>query len=138
MKHFFSGLFNPPVYEQDETTLKARIVYFSLLVCVPASLTILLLGFDTNSSALTGLLLFVFVLSVIALVFFKKFPLSLIALGLCSSLWVVMTYNLFDGAALHDQGVAAFPILILFTGFLFDWKWAVFLATVMSVLSLIE
>jgi len=136
MKSPFFSLLTPPEYAEYETNLKARLVFTSLLVSAPATLFLVLFNFSVNSSALTGLMGLLCVYSFATLIFFKKIPFSITALGLCTLLWVAMTYNLFDGAALHDQGVAAFPILILFAGFMFDWQWAVILTATFSILSI--
>jgi putative nucleotidyltransferase with HDIG domain len=47
----------------------------------------------------------------------------------------VMDYNLVDGAALHDPGVAAFPIYILFISFIFGRK-AIPISTILCIASI--
>ena len=136
MKNFFFNLLKSPKYDDYETNLKARIVHASLLVSIPASLMLILVNSSVITIWVVWLLLLLSFSCFLGLVFFQSIPFDMTAGGLCSLLWILMTYNLFDnGASLHTQGVAAFPILILFAGFLFDWEWATLLATAMSVVA---
>ena len=136
MKALKSLLVIPSNYADYETAPRALIVHVFLLVCAPTSLLLILANYPHLSSLLNVLLLFISIYCIVSLIFFEKIPFHIIGIGLCSLLWISTTYNLFEGSALHDQGLVVFPVFILFAGFLFDWSGAIPLATFLSVLSI--
>ncbi|MCE1253031.1 MAG: HD domain-containing protein [Anaerolineae bacterium] len=125
------------LYSDFETAPKALIVHISLLVCAPACFLLFWVNYAYLSPLLSALLLLISIYCITGLVFIKKIPFHITGIGLCSLLWISATDNLFEGAALHDQGLVIYPIFILFAGFLFDWRGAIPVATISSILSIL-
>jgi HD-GYP domain-containing protein (c-di-GMP phosphodiesterase class II) len=59
------------------------------------------------------------------------------AIILCTLIFLAMGFNLVDGAALHDPGVAAYPIFILCITFFFGY-WAIAISALASVASVVS
>ena len=128
-------LLYPPTSSDYEQAQKAKFLHVALLVVLMGSLVIGWINLRQNA---TGLAVFLFVIGGFCLVGLKlnhEMHLRAVAFLLFSLVFLVTGYNLIDGAALHDPGVAAYPIFIIFSSFFFGKKAVPFsaLASIASV-----
>jgi len=132
------SIFSPAEYSDFGISQRARFLQVALILTGSASLVFGALNFSQGA---TGLAAYFFAFSLICLIaaylnYRGKYQ---IGCGLFVALCLfAIDFNLVDGAALHDPGVAAFPLLIIFSGFLLDVKGVVIAlsASVLSILTL--
>ena len=124
-----------PRSSYSEKSQKARILHITLWILLFGSIWIGILNLAQGATVVGVSLLLLAISCFIGLYlnYLKHFKAA--AFILCAQVFLTMTYNLVDGAALHDPGVAAFPIFIVFASYLFGKK-AVFVTTVLSILSI--
>jgi HD-GYP domain-containing protein (c-di-GMP phosphodiesterase class II) len=127
--------FKPPEFEGFEKTQKARFLHYSLLVSTGACI---ILGKQNSSgnTPLGGILFIGAVISFLCIPFNKRgfyTPVAIFASGLILSL---ITFSLAAGLGLRDAGMAAYPIFIVFSSYLFS-KRAVIITIFFSIVSLL-
>ena len=132
----FLSLFRAPKYPDLESSQKAAFLQYTYLVVAPAFLIfgILNLGWEAYQLGYT-LIGFGFICLVGMYLNHNTYYYPA-AILLSAIIYIGTFYNLVDGAAFHDPGVAALPIFVLFTGIFFR-KRHVSIITGLSILSLI-
>ncbi len=117
-----------------EKNQKARVLHFMLWALLILSLWIGVFNLSQGATAagISLLLLGVSCFVGLYLNYLKYFKTA--AFILCAQLLLTIAYILVDGAALHDPGIAAYPIFIVFAGYLFGKRGA-FISTLLSVAS---
>ncbi len=128
------NLFAPPLTGSFETIQRARFLHVMLWAIGIAGVAIGLVNFADQAYLLAYSLFVLAALCVAGLYLNHKGRRGLTGALVSAMVLFVMGYNLYDGAALHDPGVAAYPIFILFTSFLFG-KRAVLWSSLASVAS---
>jgi hypothetical protein len=127
-------LFSPREYTDFGINQRSRLLQVALILTGFATL---IFGLLNLSQQATGLATYLLVFSLVCLIaaylnYRGKYQIGCsLFLTLCL---LAIDFNLFDGAALHDPGVAAFPIFILFSGFMLDRK-GILAALIASILS---
>ena len=127
--------FLPPVYSDLETTQKASFLHYTFLVIAVAFLAFGILNLGWGATSL-GVTLLVF--SGICLIGFylnkakRYYPAAIL---LTVIIYIGIFFNLIDGAAFHDPGVAALPIFVILTGILFR-KTQIPILTILTILGL--
>ncbi|MBN2676773.1 MAG: HD-GYP domain-containing protein [Anaerolineaceae bacterium] len=124
-----------PVYDNIEETQKSRFLYITLLVTIGTSLVI---GFQ-NIREDTYIGIALFVLAAVCLIciplsnhgYYNPVAafISVLVLGL-------ITLSLIEGIGMRDSGLLAYPVLIIFTSFLFSRE--VIIITTLTSLASIE
>jgi HD-GYP domain-containing protein (c-di-GMP phosphodiesterase class II) len=129
-----SGWFKFPVSDSIEQTQKAQFLYITLLVTLGASL---LIGIqNVQEDTYIGIALFA-----LAAICFLCIPLSnrgyYIPVAAFISLLVltVITLSLLEGIGMRDSGLLGYPVLIIFTSFLFN-KEITIISTIVSLASI--
>jgi HD-GYP domain-containing protein (c-di-GMP phosphodiesterase class II) len=112
-------LLSPPVSTDYERTQKAKLLHVTLLVVFAASLVIGVINLGQNAAGLAAFLFGMSAYCLLGLYLNRTRHVRSAAFVLCSLLFLAIGYDLLDGAALHDPGVAAYPILILCSSFFF-------------------
>lgn len=132
MKTFGLNYLSPPQFSNYEQNQKARLLHYMLLAAFLGALiyglTNFLNGWYTESillSLFAGICLLGFYLN-------RAMFLDLAALILCFSLFIVLSFLLYNGVGLYDETVLAFPMFMIFTTFLFGRR-GLWSATVLSV-----
>ncbi|MFZ1042508.1 MAG: HD domain-containing phosphohydrolase [Anaerolineales bacterium] len=123
--------FNLPKYESTEQSQKTRFLHIALLV---ATGTCILLGIENLPGGMY-LHIFLFVASGISLFCIpanKKGYYIPVAIFISSLLFALTTYSLITGVGLKDAGMLAYPVIIVFTSYLFNKK-VVLYTTLLSI-----
>jgi putative nucleotidyltransferase with HDIG domain len=138
MQAVYAWFTRPPTYLDFRKTHKAGFLHVALLVTAIGTALISLLNFEQGATFLAEYLVLVMLLCLIGLELNHRHRYTLSASLLLLSLLIAIDFNLIDGAALHDPGVAAFPLLIFFGGFLFSFEGVVIalLASLVSIYGL--
>jgi HD domain len=134
MRALLSRVLLPPQTPDYERTQKSKLLHVALIAVLLASLAIAAINFDMNALWLAGFLCLLAAFCAVGLYLNHAGHLNIAALILCTLVFIGMFYNLVDGAALHDPGVAAFPIFIVCASFFFGKK-AIPLSTLLSMLA---
>jgi HD-GYP domain-containing protein (c-di-GMP phosphodiesterase class II) len=129
-----SGWFKFPISDSIEQTQKAQFLYITLLVTIGTSL---LIGIqNVQGDTYIGIALFV-----LAAICFLCIPLSnrgyYVPVAAFISLLVltVITLSLLEGIGMRDSGLLGYPVLIIFTSFLFN-KEITIISTIVSLASI--
>jgi hypothetical protein len=133
-----SGFLAFPLYKEFGLSQKARFLQATLLATGLASLIFCWLNLRQGATGLAAYLALFAVICFLAIYLNQKGSFRIASALLFIFSLIAIEFNLFDGAALHDPGVAAFPVFILFAGFLLDRRGILFswLASIFSVLFL--
>jgi hypothetical protein len=133
-----SNFLATPPYKEFGLSQKARFLQITLLATGLASLIFAWLNWRQSA---TGLAAFLTLFAVVCL-----FSMYLNRIGRYKSASLLLfifslgaiEFDLFDGAGLSDPGIAAFPVFVLFAGFLLDKRGILFswFASILSVLFL--
>jgi HD-GYP domain-containing protein (c-di-GMP phosphodiesterase class II) len=128
------GWFRFPVYDNIEQTQKAQFLYVTLLVTIGTSVVI---GFQ-NLEQDTYISIALFALAIVSLI---CIPLSNsgyytpVAAFISMLVLVMITLSVIEGIGMRDSGLLAYPVLIIFTSFLFG-KEVVVITTLTSLASI--
>lgn len=109
----------PPIYPDLEKSHKAGFLHYASFI---VGIAFLIFGFLNIGWGAINLGVTFFVFSVICVGGFifnikKRYYLS--ASLLCAIIFIGIFYNLIDGAAFNDPGIAALPVFIILAGYLF-------------------
>jgi putative nucleotidyltransferase with HDIG domain len=123
-----------PQSSYSEKNQKSRILHITLWILLFASIWIGILNLSQGATVVGVSLLLLTISCFVGLYlnYLKHYRTA--AFILCTQVFLTMGYNLVDGAALHDPGIAAYPIFIVFASYLFG-KRAIIVSTMLSILS---
>lgn len=131
----FRVLFLPPKVEGYELNMKVKFLHIALWV---GFFAMVIFGYLNIGLAAPMLSQAMFITAGICLIglylnAIKKF---IIAASIFTTVIMgINFYNLYDGISLHDAGIVAFPIIVIFAGFLFGKK-SIYPITVINLASI--
>ncbi len=134
----YRKIFLPPVYDNLERSQKAAFLHYTLIICAAALLIFGLLNLSWNAITLGWLLLGISGFCIVGIVLNKTNRYNLAAILFSALIFIAIFYNLIDGAAFHDPGIAALPIFLILVSILFNRSAIPYfsLATILGVIAL--
>lgn len=115
----FRKIFLPPVYSNLERSQKASFLHFTLIISAAALSLFVFLNLYWNAITLGWMLLGISGMCVVGIILNKTNHYYLAAILLSALIFTAIFYNLIDGTALHDPGIAALPIYLILISIFF-------------------
>ena len=109
---------SPPRHLSYEQSQKFKILQYGLLSAVLAALLIAMINLGMGAQNYALFLFACSVLSALGLVLNYRGKYRLAGWLLCLQIFTAILYTLIDGGGLSDSGIVAYPIFIIFTGFI--------------------
>jgi HD-GYP domain-containing protein (c-di-GMP phosphodiesterase class II) len=128
------GWFRFPVHDNIEQTQKSQFLYVTLLITIGASLMIGLQNLGEDTYIATALFVLA-LLSVICIPLNYLGYYTPVAIFISVLVLVMITLSMIEGIGMRDSGLLAYPVLIIFTSFLFG-KEATVISTLASLASI--
>jgi PAS domain S-box-containing protein len=125
-------IISPPTYTSYERTQKAAFLHIALVFIALSLILFGGLNISWGAFALGGTYLIFSGVCILGILLNKVKQFNIAAILLTTIVYIAFFYNLVDGAALHDPGIAALPILLVLTGFLFN-RWSIPFFTAISI-----
>jgi len=132
----FPGFFFPPTYNTLESSQKASFLHYTLIISAPTLLLFGILNLSWNAITLGWLLIGISGFCIAIIILNKSDQYYLAALLFSALIFIAIFYNLIDGAALHDPGIAALPVFLILTSVFFR-KSTIPFFTLVSILGII-
>lgn len=132
----YRKIFLPPVYDNLERSQKAAFLHFTLIISTAALSLFGFLNLYWNAITLGWMLLGISGFCIVGIILNKTNHYYLAAILFAILIFIAIFYNLVDGAALHDPGIAALPIFLLLVSIFFGRSVIPFY-TLVSILGII-
>jgi PAS domain S-box-containing protein len=128
----------PPVYGSLERSQKAAFLHYTLIIGAAALIIFGFLNLTWGAITLGALLLGISGFCIVGIILNKTNRYNLAAILYSALIFIAIFYNLIDGAALHDPGIAALPIFLILISILFHRSTIPYftLATILGVIAL--
>jgi signal transduction histidine kinase len=133
------ALVSPPEAEEYEQDKRIKFLHTTLWVTFTAMIIFGYLNIQADPPLLSRAMFLASGICLIALYLNAIGKFFLAAATLTSVVIFINFYNLYDGISLADPGIAAFPIIIIFSGFLFGKKsiYPIFVINLFSIFLLV-
>jgi len=137
----YRKIFLPPVYDSLERSQKAAFLHFTLIISTAALSLFGFLNLYWNAITLGWMLLGFSGFCIVGIILNKTNHYYLAAYLLSVLIFIAIFFNLVDGAALHDPGIAALPIFLLLVSIFLEGQsfpsllWCQFWALLLSTFS---
>lgn len=132
----YRKIFHPPVYGSLERSQKAAFLHYALIISAAALIIFGLLNLSWNAITLGWILLGISGFCVVSVILNKTNQYYLAAILFSALIFIAIFYNLVDGAALHDPGIAALPVFLILVSIFFR-KSTIPIFTLVSILGII-
>ncbi len=127
----------PPVYGSLERSQKAAFLHYTLIIGAAALIIFGFLNLTWGAITLGALLLGISGFCIVGIILNKTNRYNLAAILYSALIFIAIFYNLIDGAALHDPGIAALPIFLILISIFFR-RSTIFVFTLVSILGIIS